>query len=197
MTTCQSLSAHANCWRKFVSTSPSRSQLLHCICPLLAQSGHRAAEFQCPLLGVKRTLSGAVAAMRLAASVASASVTGATVCLLPFALLSRTFLTIRAGRCRANMSRRRCCSIRKTAPSLICWSPDTTLTSWTDSALKASSPLIDVGKPGLGAARPVVALRRRRIGNASASAGVGRRARPIPRPPPRDIRCHDWRLGMR
>ena len=24
-------------------------------CPLLAQSGHSAAEFQCPLLGVKRT----------------------------------------------------------------------------------------------------------------------------------------------
>ena len=25
-------------------------------CPLLAQSGHRGTEFQCPLLGVKRTL---------------------------------------------------------------------------------------------------------------------------------------------
>jgi hypothetical protein len=25
------------------------------LCPLLAQSGHFAAEFQCPLLGVKRT----------------------------------------------------------------------------------------------------------------------------------------------
>jgi hypothetical protein len=25
--------------------------------PVLAQSGHHAAEFQCPLLGVKRTLS--------------------------------------------------------------------------------------------------------------------------------------------
>src|SRR6516165_10380701 len=30
-------------------------QLLHRICPLLAQSGHRGSEFQCPLLGVKRT----------------------------------------------------------------------------------------------------------------------------------------------
>jgi hypothetical protein len=29
--------------------------------PLLAQSGHRAAEFQCPLLGVKRTLVGGAA----------------------------------------------------------------------------------------------------------------------------------------
>src|SRR5215471_7651292 len=27
-------------------------------CPLLAQSGHHAAEFQCLLLGVKRTLTG-------------------------------------------------------------------------------------------------------------------------------------------
>ena len=27
-------------------------------CPLLAQSRHHAAEFQCPLLGVKRTLNG-------------------------------------------------------------------------------------------------------------------------------------------
>ena len=25
------------------------------VCPLLAQSGHLAIEFQCPLLGVKRT----------------------------------------------------------------------------------------------------------------------------------------------
>src|SRR5215469_13849970 len=32
--------------------------MLHCICPLLAQSGHHAAEFQCLLLGVKRTLLG-------------------------------------------------------------------------------------------------------------------------------------------
>src|SRR6516165_6715332 len=32
-------------------------QLLHRICPLLAQSGHHAAEFQCLLLGVKRTSS--------------------------------------------------------------------------------------------------------------------------------------------
>ena len=30
-------------------------------CPLLAQSGHAATEFQCPLLGVKRTLVGDVA----------------------------------------------------------------------------------------------------------------------------------------
>jgi hypothetical protein len=29
-----------------------------CMCPLLAQSGHLAAEFQCPLLGVKRTSGG-------------------------------------------------------------------------------------------------------------------------------------------
>ena len=27
-------------------------------CPLLAQSGHSATEFRCPLLGVKRTLIG-------------------------------------------------------------------------------------------------------------------------------------------
>src|SRR6516225_9263022 len=29
----------------------------HCKCPLLAQSGHSTTEFQCPLLGVKRTFS--------------------------------------------------------------------------------------------------------------------------------------------
>src|SRR6516165_2794724 len=29
--------------------------MLHCMSPLLAQSGHFATEFQCPLLGVKRT----------------------------------------------------------------------------------------------------------------------------------------------
>src|SRR5262249_2668875 len=29
--------------------------LLHCICPLLAQSGHASRAPQCPLLGVKRT----------------------------------------------------------------------------------------------------------------------------------------------
>jgi hypothetical protein len=36
------------------------------------------------------------------------------------------FLTIRAGRCRANMSRRHSCNIRKTAPSSIWhrWQPD-------------------------------------------------------------------------
>jgi putative ABC transport system substrate-binding protein len=33
-------------------------RLLHCICPLLAQSGHRGALNQCPLLGVKRTSRG-------------------------------------------------------------------------------------------------------------------------------------------
>src|SRR5262249_31983315 len=32
------------------------SALLQCMSPLLAQSGHFATEFQCPLLGVKRTL---------------------------------------------------------------------------------------------------------------------------------------------
>jgi len=32
--------------------------LLRCMSPLLAQSGHLAGEFQCPLLGVKRTLVG-------------------------------------------------------------------------------------------------------------------------------------------
>src|SRR6516225_6754021 len=31
-------------------------RLLHCTSLLLAQSGHFAAEIQCPLLGVKRTL---------------------------------------------------------------------------------------------------------------------------------------------
>jgi hypothetical protein len=34
----------------------SGRDLLHCICLLLAQSGHYASEFQCPRLGVKRTL---------------------------------------------------------------------------------------------------------------------------------------------
>src|SRR6516165_3641623 len=34
-------------------------------CPLLAQSGHRAAELQCPLLGVKRTLLGGARITRL------------------------------------------------------------------------------------------------------------------------------------
>jgi CheY-like chemotaxis protein len=34
------------------------ARLLRCICPLLAQSGHFENEFQCPLLGVKRTLGG-------------------------------------------------------------------------------------------------------------------------------------------
>jgi hypothetical protein len=29
--------------------------LLHCMSPLLAQSGHPATEFRCPLLEVKRT----------------------------------------------------------------------------------------------------------------------------------------------
>src|SRR6516164_8611640 len=33
-------------------------RLLHCTSLLVAQSGHFAAEFQCPLLGVKRTLIG-------------------------------------------------------------------------------------------------------------------------------------------
>jgi len=72
MTTCQSLSAHANCWQKFVSTSPSRSRLLQCICPLLAQSGHFGTLSQCPLSGVKRTFaawstsSSAIDALRLA-----------------------------------------------------------------------------------------------------------------------------------
>ena len=52
---------------------PTRSR------PHMAQSGHFETEFQCPLLGVKRTLrglTGAVAAIRRAASVASASATG-------------------------------------------------------------------------------------------------------------------------
>jgi hypothetical protein len=29
--------------------------LLHCMSPLVAKSGHFAAEFQCPVSGVKRT----------------------------------------------------------------------------------------------------------------------------------------------
>jgi two-component system, cell cycle response regulator DivK len=33
----------------------SRSQLLQCMSPLLAQSGHFAAKFQCPILEAKRT----------------------------------------------------------------------------------------------------------------------------------------------
>ena len=33
-----------------------RSNLLHCICLLLAQGRHFTVEFQCPLLRVKRTL---------------------------------------------------------------------------------------------------------------------------------------------
>ena len=38
---------------------------------------------------------------------------------------AEAFLTIRAAQNRANVRRRRHCNIRKTAPSLICWSPDT------------------------------------------------------------------------
>ena len=37
---------------------PFISFMLHCICLLLAQSGHSATEFQCLLLGVKRTSRG-------------------------------------------------------------------------------------------------------------------------------------------
>src|SRR6516164_3421801 len=33
----------------------SARDLIQFLCPLLAQSGHYATEFQCPLLGVKRT----------------------------------------------------------------------------------------------------------------------------------------------
>jgi len=40
-------------WRKFRLSS---GKLLRCMSPLLAQSRHHAAEFQCPLSGVKRTL---------------------------------------------------------------------------------------------------------------------------------------------
>jgi len=32
--------------------------MLQCMSPLLAQGGHSATEFQCPLSGVKRTLRG-------------------------------------------------------------------------------------------------------------------------------------------
>jgi len=35
--------------------APIDRELLHCICPLLAQSGHSSCTQQCPLLGVKRT----------------------------------------------------------------------------------------------------------------------------------------------
>ena len=42
MTACRNRSARANCCRKFGSTCPNRcNRLLHCICPLLTQSGHR------------------------------------------------------------------------------------------------------------------------------------------------------------
>jgi hypothetical protein len=34
------------------------SFLLHCMSPLMAQSGHFSIEFRCPLLGVKRTSAG-------------------------------------------------------------------------------------------------------------------------------------------
>ena len=40
---------------------PFISFMLHCICPLLAQSGHPDPLNQCPLLGVKRTLVGGAA----------------------------------------------------------------------------------------------------------------------------------------
>jgi hypothetical protein len=43
-------------------------------CPLLAQSGHHANEFQCPLLGVKRT-SEECAAMSAKADIGSAGAT--------------------------------------------------------------------------------------------------------------------------
>jgi len=36
-------------------TSPALGHSVSRECPLLAQSGHSATEFQCPLLGVKRT----------------------------------------------------------------------------------------------------------------------------------------------
>ena len=39
------------------ASAPTARADLHCMSPLLAQSGHHAAEFQCLLLGVKRTCS--------------------------------------------------------------------------------------------------------------------------------------------
>ena len=50
--------------------SQTRYRLLQCICPLLAQSGHHATEFQCPLLGVKRTLLTRDKGRRIAANIA-------------------------------------------------------------------------------------------------------------------------------
>src|SRR6516162_8416944 len=35
--------------------APIDRELLHCICPLLEQSGHSSCIQRCPLLGVKRT----------------------------------------------------------------------------------------------------------------------------------------------
>jgi hypothetical protein len=41
MAMCRSLTARANYWRKFSGACPNRcDRLLHCICLLLAQSGH-------------------------------------------------------------------------------------------------------------------------------------------------------------
>ena len=51
------LAARANYWRNSSEHAPIAA-IDRCTaeCPLLAQSGHSATEFQCPLLGVKRTL---------------------------------------------------------------------------------------------------------------------------------------------
>ena len=90
-------------------------------CPLLAQSEHFETEFRCPLLGVKRTLKWdgdcypPYGKRRFSVGDRGDGLFSS----------AEPFLTIRAGRCRANASRRRRCNIRKTAPSLICWSPDT------------------------------------------------------------------------
>ena len=47
-----------------------RSLLLHCMSPLLAQSGHHDTLNQCPLLGVKRTLLTRDKGRRIAANIA-------------------------------------------------------------------------------------------------------------------------------
>ena len=39
--------------------------MLQCMSPLLAQSGHPSVVRQCPLLGVKRTLFGAIAEIEI------------------------------------------------------------------------------------------------------------------------------------
>src|SRR6516162_2093882 len=53
--TFRSDSAHVSSWQNQEIPALSLDQLLQCMIPLLAQSGHGDRAQRCPLLGVKRT----------------------------------------------------------------------------------------------------------------------------------------------